>query len=343
MYCKKSDNTAFTKSELDSLQIMVTEGSTEPMEYVESDYESELYEFGDIALRSLPCGICDEIKDSKLIERILYNDTSTNDFNVVEFSTSHGYGRLIVSLPNAHITRKDQLLCNVVPVYAYPEDSAKYTSPDENCIIVNRNDDDKSQIVFILSGRSTEERALQAILVDNPRKMIYKRDKEVTTPINLSILSNSCNTIKVQTPVTLDCTHKVSLNSKSQVEELQEVVQKEKKSVWQKIKELTDVKMSLGNTGYIKLPKILGGVIMQWGIFETQLSNYTKDYYLTFPVTFPNSLGCINATCSGKSPGYPQEVFVSTYNGYPHATNIIVKDKQSSDSKLWVSWFAIGR
>ena len=63
---------------------------------------------------------------------------------------------------------------------------------DENCIIVNRNDDDKSQIVFILSGRSTEERALQAILVDNPRKMIYKRDKEVTTPINLSILSNSC-------------------------------------------------------------------------------------------------------------------------------------------------------
>lgn len=334
VYIRKQDNTELTQNEIDSLKIMVVEGDTEPMEYVESDYKAIQHTFNNIELRSLPNGVCDEIKDSKLIERVLYNDTSTNDFNVVEFSTSHGYGRLIVSLPNAHITRKDQLLCNVVPVYAYPEDSAKYTSPDENCIIVNRNDDDKSQIVFILSGRSTEERALQAILVDNPRKMIYKRDKEVTTPINLSILSNSCNTIKVQTPVPLTCTHKVSLNTKSQVEELQEVVKKEKKSVWQKIKELTDYKFNFDSNGYFKFPSIFGGLIIQWGAVE--LSSPTIDNIGVFPISFNKPIA-IYSSVEGRD---------NNWNAY---SNCHFLDNRKFrllcfDNKSYniVRWFAIG-
>ena len=100
---------------------------------------------------------------------------------------------------------------------------------------------------------------------------------------------------------------------------------------------------SLSDTGYIKLPNVLGGLILQWGTISPTLSNYSSDANVVFPVKFSNKVFNVQTSCSGKAPRFAQEVFVSTYNTNNYGTRILVKDKQHESPTIYVSWFAIGR
>ena len=103
------------------------------------------------------------------------------------------------------------------------------------------------------------------------------------------------------------------------------------------------MEINLNNTGYIKLPTALGGLILQWGIISPTLSNYGSDTYIEFPVHFSNKVFNIQTSCSGKAPGFAQEVFVSAYNTNNYGTRILVKDKQHESPTIYVSWLAIGK
>ncbi len=56
--------------------------------------------------------------------------------------------------------------------------------------------------------------------------------------------------------------------------------------------------LSLGTTGYVKLPKWAGGLMVQWGQFGTKSSGGTL-YSDAFPATFPTA--CLWAIMGGKS------------------------------------------
>lgn len=118
------------------------------------------------------------------------------------------------------------------------------------------------------------------------------------------------------------------------------------KSAIQKVIDFVDAfrcELQIDNTGYIKLPNVLGGLILQWGIISPTLSNYGSDTYIDFPVNFSNKVFNIQTSCSGKSPGFAQEVFVSAYNTNNYGTRILVKDKQHESPTIYVSWLAIGK
>lgn len=352
VYIRKQDDTELTQNEIDSLKIMVVEGNTEPMEYVESGYESEHYNFGDMTLRSLPNGICDEIKEGNLIQRTRYLDTSNKlGYSFFEFTTltNNGttYGRLTIDLNDAYIDSADKLICNVVETIDYTRDSSQWTAPTKNSVYVNFSPN-KYRIAFILSGVTSKESALNAIQNSNPRKLIFNKANYVVKPFNLAILANTENKIKIQTPVPLSCTHKVSLNTKSQIEELQEVVKKEKKSVWKKIKELTDYKFNFDSNGYFKFPNFLGGIIIQWGNVELTGEN-SRSYlaWLPYPIAFPNNCLMINGSINSQDSNTNSR----TVNGYIERNNRtqykirlmgLGIPHESTIENTSVNWIAIG-
>ena len=172
---------------------------------------------------------------------------------------------------------------------------------------------------------------------------ILYRINEVITDESITVLANPNEEINIVSGTPTTIKHTVQLNTKSQVEETQKQIAKSNKNIWQKFKELTDVEINLNNTGYIKLPTALGGLILQWGIISPTLSNYGSDTYIEFPVHFSNKVFNIQTSCSGKAPGFAQEVFVSAYNTNNYGTRILVKDKQHESPTIYVSWLAIGK
>ena len=264
-----------------------------------------------ITLSSLPNGVCDEIKNGELIQRV----SSVIDMSTLDWRDSG---------------TNSQFPSSSYVVYWCPAPNVKCTSYNLNgdykvidsthfeakpfCYTASCEDDDEYNTACISTDNQLSE-----IRVKLPRHLApnvnafkewcatgnicylqYQFNKPIVTPIVSSILTNSNDTINIDTPVPITCTHKVSLNTKSQVEELQEVVQKEKKSVLQKFKELTDVKIELNENGYLKFPSILGGLTIQW-VSNTVTGNSYKSFGL--PISFDNNVLYYIGTLTGEVPG----------------------------------------
>lgn len=246
----------------------------------------------DINLCSLPNGLYDELVDCVLTKKVDYINTSKEGgYTPFEFSTttngSDSYGRLTVDLENANITNVNDILCNVVEIVDYNITPNEWNTPTKNSLMINVSPTNKARIAFILKGVASMESALNAIRNTNPRQFVYKVQSPKSTNINISILANRGDTLSFDSPLSITCTHKVQLNTKAQVEELQDFIIKENKSVWEKIKRSTDIRSNLATNGYKIFP---GGLILQWGVvtFTTQNNEGLFDAKVTFPILFPN-------------------------------------------------------
>ena len=136
----------------------------------------------------------------------------------------------------------------------------------------------------------------------------------------------------------------------------------------QKIKELTDVKMSLTPIGYVKLPTILGGLIFQWGYINVKVpydfawnnplsSSDYSNIEGNFPITFPHNVfgiyGGISGliTPEGERTLFYHETFsgkVTTVHGQENSKYWISTRREPTEVNLnnWsikFDWFAIGR
>ena len=140
-------------------------------------------------------------------------------------------------------------------------------------------------------------------------------DYELENPIEevreLNFLCKPNDIIDTKSPVPFTCSHTVQLNTKSQVEETQKQIVKSNKSIWQKLKELTDVEMNLEQNGYIKLPTVLGGLILQWGKVKGAFNDGLFGQDLNLPITFPNCVYCSFGE-TGSAGGY-QEALVNVH------------------------------
>ena len=298
------------------------------------------YTYADLTLRSLPNGIKDEIKNNKFIKRIeSYTLNGTEDW-VLADGTKANTNSFSCQLPNAVPVDKAVISINSNK-YKNTSDEELYVEDILGLAIGGLN---SNRLIFRVSkGLDSVDKLKNHLSIAERDITIEYEIKEEVYDIDLAITCPPGETIFIDTNDNLTFSHQVQLNTKSQIEETQKQIVKSNKSIWQKFKELTDVKMKLENTGYIKLPTALGGVILQWGIISPTLSNYGSDTYIDFPVHFSNKVFNIQTSCSGKAPGFAQEVFVSAYNTNNYGTRILVKDKQHESPTIYVSWFAIGK
>ena len=169
---------------------------------------------------------------------------------------------------------------------------------------------------------------------------IFYLTNETITDESITMLANPSEEISVISGVPTTIKHTVQLNTKSQVEETQKQIIKSNKGIWQKFKELTDVKMQMSENGYIKFPPVLGGLLIQWGCAENTPSN--PEIRVNLPIAYSERIYGIQFT--GQWGHSNHHYWVSSNTDYK---TFITPMKIGSQDVINVSdpvyWFTIGR
>ena len=163
---------------------------------------------------------------------------------------------------------------------------------------------------------------------------------ETITNESITILTNPNEEINVVSGAPTTIKHIVQLNTKSQVEETQKHIVKSNKSIWQKFKELTDVKMKLEENGYIKFPTAFGGLLIQWGRVENTPG--IPEIRINLPVAYSEKIYGMQFT--GQWGYSNHHYWVSGNTDYKtFITPIKIGSQDVVNVSDPVYWFVIGR
>lgn len=264
------------------------------------------YTYADLTLRSLPNGVKDEIKNNKLIKRIESYTLNGTENWVMSDSSKPNTNSFCCSLPNSVPVDKTVISLN--------SNKYKNTSDEElylkDVLGLAIGGDDSNKLVFRVSkGLDSVGRLKNHLSVAERDITIEYEIKEEIYDIDLAITCPPGETIFIDTNDNLTFSHQVQLNTKAQVEETQKQIVKSNKSIWQKFKELTDVKMKLEPNGYIKLPTALGGLTLQWFVAECTLNANTQivraSYHYPYACsTFSRCFATIRSSSQGAYTDY---------------------------------------
>lgn len=169
-------------------------------------------------------------------------------------------------------------------------------------------------------------------------------DYELENPIEemreLNFLCKPNDIIDTKSPIPFTCSHTVQLNTKAQVEEAQKQIVKSNKSIWQKFKELTDVKMQINENGYIKFPTALGGLLIQWGRVENTPG--IPEIRINLPVAYSEKIYGIQFTGQwGHSNHHYWVNGNSDYRTFITPVKIGSQDVVNASDPVY--WFTIGK
>ena len=169
---------------------------------------------------------------------------------------------------------------------------------------------------------------------------IYYLVNETITNENITILANPNEEINVVSGTPTTIKHTVQLNTKSQVEETQKQIVKSNKSIWQKFKELTDVKMEMNENGYIKFPTVLSGLLIQWGSVENTPGN--PEIRINLPVAYSERIYTIQFTGQWGHSNHHYWVGGNTdYRTFITPVKIGSQDVVNVSDPVY--WFTIGK
>lgn len=308
-------------------------------------------DFNTFEFRSVPSGIHDTLKNNIYTQNVGFVNTSNpTNYSIYEFTTSSdgSYGRLTVDLENCATLTENDIFCNVVNIIDYNLTPSEWNTPTKNSIIINISPSSPNRIAFILSGTTTMASAINAIQNSNPRELCYKLKTPKVENINLSYMCNPNDIIDTKSPIPFTCSHTVQLNTKSQVEEAQKQIAKSNKNIWQKFKELTDVEMKLEQDGYIKLPTVLGGLILQWGKLDVKFENtWSKVGTFTPPIELTNLYFANSSVvnCNNGDPIYGTSTFVINNDSDLSKLKYSIIDSRKTNQTLTYSmnWLVIGK
>ena len=304
----------------------------------------------DIQLNSLPNGVKDEIKDGMLIKRtgivnladLTWVPSSTNDqFPESDFVVYYTLSiqDFIVETPTLE-SELGHILCNNVPCTSNNGTaSADPSSAGNNRIGISGHRERSEIRIKLYRSDAPDLAALNTWLTNNNVYAVYELGTPEFIPIDLTIKADKGDTVVINTTKTMDLTYDIQLNTRAQIDALQEISQ-------QMLLCKADINTSI-NTGitpnldkqYYILP---GGIIMQWGVVliaANSLTNTYRDIIIDFMIPFTEGATMFQCSLSGGDDGWD-----GICSGHPislHHARVVVRNiNPAIDNRIY--WFAIG-
>lgn len=309
------------------------------------------YYSGNLVLRSLPNGVSDELRDGKPIIRVgKYTLNGYEDWSIVD-SSKPNTNCFICHLPDAIRNPDKTSICIRNNVYESTSDSDLYGA-DRICMAMGG---DEGQLVFRVSKGIDSVEALKYHLQHNekdltvyyeitPRTYVMDSANKLDN-VAIGLIAETGDELHLGTPLTpIAPSHRVQLTTQAQIQELQNDVSEVRKSFWGKLKGLLDVKFYVGQNGYIKLPKIFGGFLIQWGRTLLKFNgNQVINVDVNFPITFPEDV--FHMSCN-SFPAHNAILDMISYVTWKNNNTATIRAKcitGATDMQPFISWIAIGR
>lgn len=307
-----------------------------------------------LKLRSLPNGVHDRIKNGKKIRRIKsYTLNGSENWELIDQSKPNT-NAFACKLPDSINNPDKKSICLNNNAYTSVSDDTLYNS-DSICLSIGGVN---GQLIFRVGKWCTSVEKLIEHLADKETDItieyeITKRTMEEESKnydVDVSVLCESGDKILIGSPVEIiESTHRVPLSTKSQIDNLQDSISKTKRSVWSKLKDLLNVEYeSTPSYGYLKLPKLFGGFILQWGWVEMGTSQYNyliKDTF--YPINFPQSCYYVGMGYMRSDNSWQDLSGNATGSGYGGTKGVRLHIRNTTGNQLTgnvsASWFAIGR
>ncbi|MFR3566420.1 MAG: pyocin knob domain-containing protein [Paraclostridium sordellii] len=307
-----------------------------------------------IKLRSLPNGVHDELVNGKKVIRIKsYTLNGSENWELIDQRMTNT-NAFVCKLPDSINTPDKRQICLNTSAYEAVSDDTLYNN-DKICLAMGGIN---GQLVFRVGKWCTTAEQLVDHLANKETDItieyeITKRTMEKESKnceVNTSLLCESGDKILIGSPMEItESTHRVPLNLKAQMDNLQDHVAKSKRSVWSRLKDLLNVEYeSTDNYGYIKFPKIFGGFIFQWGCVEMGTSNYNfliKDTF--YPINFPQTCYYTGMGYMRSNNSWQDLSGNAVATGDNGTTGIRLHVRNTTGNQLTgsisTSWFAIGK
>ena len=298
-----------------------------------------------IELFGLPNGVCDKYINGivhRNIGSINLSNIKKSDITRVESWDNTNTLMFLIKVPDVKLVTNGSDINCISTHYKCVSDYEIVTNDVVSFAVRLK----AKEIMFRVSrGLDTVDRLYDHLTQYEKNITIYY-EKETPTEeyVQISYLCKPNDIIDTKSPIPFTCSHQVQFNTKAQVEETQKQIVKSNKSIWQKFKELTDVKMKLENNGYIKLPTAFGGLILQWGTTSFTASGSTRDAWrdIAYPIPFKTrvyhhsatlySTAWINCGTTGEGLTTLRIWAVGLESGSVLGTE-----------PLYFTWFAIGK
>ena len=278
-----------------------------------------VFDSGEKELHSLQDRFYDEYKDGKLHKRV--KKITPKDFEVIHIhsGSEHSWNNnsdtysFVFNFVGGDCIDESVLACSALDVISYSD----LTNGTRTGIFLSREwawigfRVDNDTIGVSNSDIDSQKLEKAKTWFFNSNIEIHYLVNEIITNESITILANPNEEINVVSGTPTTIKHTVQLNTKAQVEETQKQIVKSNKSIWQRLKNLTDVEMKLEQNGYIKLPTVLGGLILQWGKVKGAFNDGLFGQDLNLPITFPNCVYCSFGE-TGSAGGY-QEALVNVH------------------------------
>ena len=300
----------------------------------------------DIQLNSLPNGVKDEIKDGMLIKRTGYANLGDLEWNGSAYNNTYpnaGYRIYYayiddLKLPASNVDENKMILCNMLECKSF-----NYTKtlehPEYNIPAISGHPEKGEIRIKLETNDAADLESLRTWLSTNNVSVVYELNSPECIPVNLTIKADKGDTVVINTTKTMDLTYDIQLNTRAQIDALQEISQ-------QMLFCKADINTSI-NTGitpnldkqYYILP---GGIIMQWGVVliaANSLTNTYSDIIIDFMIPFAVGATMFQCSLSGGDNGWD-----GICSGHPislHHARVVVRNiNPAIDNRIY--WFAIG-
>lgn len=246
----------------------------------------------DIQLNSLPNGVKDEIKDGMLIKR-------TGIVNLADLkwwcsSDQPTFAMYYSWIPNMKMSSAFDAIDNNILCNSFKNTSTSMLDDPNNYSenVINSHWS-ISELKIKLSKNDFPDGDLYAWLRNNNVHAVYELETPECVPINLSIKVDKGDTVVINTTKTMDLTYDIQLNTRAQIDALQESVKHSdiiardlneliKNVGWEfVVRDVTE-----GSSAYKVFHYVLpGGLIIQGGRVRQQAGNYSVRVNYSIPFT----------------------------------------------------------